>query len=88
MSSGVLGKTHEAIARHIDHRRTNQKSRKHSDLNVMTKMAAFGSYDLVTWTNESLRDSCDLEHLSDGRIYLLTALSAVQIDGSQWSTAA
>ena len=33
-------------------------------------MAASGSYDLVTWTNENLRDSrdsCDLEHLSEGQ---------------------
>ena len=32
---------------HIDRRRTNQKSRNHSDLN--DKMAASGSYDLVTF---------------------------------------
>ena len=65
MSSGVVGKTHEPIARHMDHCRTNKKSRKHSDLNMMTKMAASGSYDLVTWTNESLRNTCDLEHLRE-----------------------
>ena len=33
----------------------------------MTKMAVSGSYDLVTWTNESLRDSCDLDYLSEGQ---------------------
>ena len=65
MSSGILGKTNEPIATHIDRRRTNQKSRNHSVLNVMTKMAASGSYDLVIWTNESLRDSCDLDHLNE-----------------------
>ena len=48
ISLGDLDKTHESIARHIDHRRTNQKGRKHSDLNVMSKMAASRSYDLVT----------------------------------------
>ena len=28
-------------------------------------MAASGSYDLVSWTNESLRDNCDIDHLSE-----------------------
>ena len=68
MPSGVMGKMHEPIATHVDHRRTNQKSRNHSDLNVMTKMDASGSYDLVTWTNERLRYSCDLDHLCEGHM--------------------
>ena len=67
MSSGVVGKMHEPIASHIDHRRNNQKGRTNSDHNVMTKSAASRSYDLVTWTNESLRDSYDLEYLSELR---------------------
>ena len=70
MSSGIVSKSHEPIATHVDRRRTNQKSRNHSILNVMTKMAASGSHDLVTWTNESLRDSCDLDYLSEGEKHI------------------
>ena len=36
----------------------------------MTKMAASGSYDLITLTNESLRDSCDLDYLSEGEKHI------------------
>ena len=71
MSSGVVGKMHEPIATHVDHRRTNQKGGNHSVLNVMTKMAASGSYDLVTSTNESLRDSCDVVHSCEGELLFI-----------------
>ena len=68
MSLGVVGKTHEPFATHVDHRRINQKSCNHSDLNLMTKMAASASYALVKWANQSLRDSCVLDYLNEGHM--------------------
>ncbi len=72
--TGCRQGSHEPITTHFDRRKTNQKSRNNSDLNVMTKMAASGSYDLVTWTNQSLRDSCDLDHLNEGEKHIYTYL--------------